>query len=356
MGLEAAGDTERDQRAGYACLLVRGNRLALVASPHSAKASKVYAKAVKPVIPSRRPSHLPKASVVSPLGYIALWAGLYVVGSLVFLAQISGLDDHIHAATKFTAVAFTFCTATGVYLLDRVKLRDAWLDPADAHAHPKRFNFVSSHARPLRIAMLVLLAVAAGLGWMLMRWGVLIPPLAAMGVFVYAGRPRDERPRPKDVMLLKNFYVALGITGFAVLISLAAIRPRADLEVLAALARRHVLLLALAAAHLMVRVFADAVLCDLDDEDADRRFGTETLPIHLGRNKAWNTALGIRLAAALILAAIPVLPLGPRLAWAGVTVVSSLTLRFAAPRRLRDWVDARFAIEAAVVSLVLCLA
>ena len=316
----------------------------------------MYAKAVKPVIPSRRPSHLPKASVVSPLGYIALWAGLYVVGSLVFLAQISGLDDHIHAATKFAAVAFTFCTATGVYLLDRVKLRDAWLDPADAHAHPRRFNFVSSYAGILRIVMLLLLAIAAALGWLLMRWGALIPPLAAIGVFVYAGRPRDQRPRPKDVMLLKNLYVALGITGFALLISLAAVKPHAEIAALAAIARHHLLILSLASAHLAVRVFADAVLCDLDDEDADRRFGTETLPIHLGRTNAWNTALAIRLCAAVFLAAIPILPLGPRLAWAGVTVISSLTLRFAAPPRLRDWVDARFAIEAAIVSLLLSFA
>ena len=37
--------------------------------------------------------------------------------------------------------------------------------------------------------------------------------------------------------------------------------------------------------------------------------------------------------------------------WAAITLLSTLALRTARPNRLRDWVDARFAIEAACVMM-----
>ena len=100
-------------------------------------------------------------------------------------------------------------------------------------------------------------------------------------------------------------------------------------------------------------MFADAALCDLDDEEADRRHGTGTLSTHLGRTRAWNTALTLRLCIAIALVLIPALPANARLAWAAVTVASSVSLRLAAPTRVRDWVDARLPIEAALVAVIL---
>ncbi|HZK81838.1 MAG TPA: hypothetical protein VFC46_12240, partial [Humisphaera sp.] len=118
----------------------------------------------------------------------------------------------------------------------------------------------------------------------------------------------------------------------------------------------HAAPLALACALLIVRVLADAVLCDLDDADSDRRFGTQTLPNHLGRNRAWSVAFGLRIAVAVALVSIPVLPMWPRLAWALVTVVSSTWLWLSAPGHVRDWIDARFAVEAACVTVILHVA
>ena len=293
--------------------------------------------------------------LASAVAHAAVFAGLYVTASVVCLAQLAGLDRGVSPEFKFVAAAFAFCTATGVYLLDRVKLRDAWLDPADAHAHPRRFAFIARHAIAVRTAMGVLLICAGFLGARVLEWGAVIPIAAAAGVLLYAGRPRTARPRPKDVVILKNLYVALGITGFAAVVALAAFRPRADLAALTRASILHEAPLAISCAHLAVRVLADAVVCDVDDEDADRRFGTGTLPVHMGRHRAWKTAMALRIAAAVAIACIPALPLIPRITWAAVTVVSSTALRLAAPTRLRDWVDARFAIEAAAVTAVLSI-
>lgn len=295
------------------------------------------------------------AAFFSCCSHAAVWAGLYVAGAVVCLAQVAGIDVLISPRARIIAGGFVFCTAMAVYILDRVKLRDAWLDPADAHAHPRRYAFVSGHSRGLRWFMVLLLAVAVYLGWMLEVWGAAVPVLAAIGVLVYAGKPRGARPRPKDIVLLKNLYVAAGITGFALLVSLAAVQPGADIAVLRNFAAAHATPLLFSAALLAIRVLADAVLCDLDDEDADRRFGTGTLPIHLGRARAWNVAIALRLGAAAALVVIPVLPWWPRMAWASVTVISSITLRIAAPARVRDWVDARLALEALVVAIVLAV-
>ncbi len=288
--------------------------------------------------------------------HLAVWPGLYIVGAAAFLAQVSGIDAMILPRDRLTAAAFAFCTAAAVYLLDRVKLRDAWLDPADADAHPHRFNFIARRSAALRALVVALLIAAAALGAALTPWGALIPVLAAAGVLVYAARPRSSRPRPKDVLLVKNAYVAGGITGFSTLVALAAVAAHSNSPGIGATVASHAAPLMLACAHLALRVIADAVLCDLDDESADRRYGTSTLPTNLGRDRAWNFAMAARLCSAVLLMLIPALPLLPRLSWAIITIISSIALRVAAPGRVRDWVDARLPCEAAIVACCLVFA
>ncbi|MGE3108949.1 MAG: hypothetical protein AB7N65_03175 [Vicinamibacterales bacterium] len=287
--------------------------------------------------------------------HLAVWAGLYVAGAVVCFSQVAGIDAIVPIGTRTRAVAFAFCTAMAVYLLDRVKMFDSWLDPADAQAHPSRFSFLANHSTRVRFLILLLLTAAACLGKDLSPWIAAVPVFAVAGVLVYAARPRTGRPRPKDIVLLKNVYVAAGITGFAAVVAIAAAHREASPRILWEVAVAHAVPLSFSCAHLAMRVFADAVLCDLDDEDADRRHGTSTLPTHLGRTRAWNTALGVRLCIALVLALIPVSPAPARLAWAAVTVVSSVSLRLAAPLRVRDWVDARLPMETACVAVILAL-
>jgi 4-hydroxybenzoate polyprenyltransferase len=109
----------------------------------------------------------------------------------------------------------------------------------------------------------------------------------------------------------------------------------------------------LAGVTLFARVFADAALCDLDDEGSDREHGTVTLPTTLGRERAWTVSMWVRIAAAVALWFVPWGPEEARRAWAAVTVVSSVGLRVWRPRRVRDIVDARLGVEAGLVSLIL---
>lgn len=290
---------------------------------------------------------------------------MYVAAAVVCFAQIAGLDALTPAPARIRAIAFASCLGSGVYLLDRVKLRDAWLDPADAAAHPGRFRFLAARTRPIRALIAMLLALAALAGARLAPWGAALPALACAGVLLYAARPRAVRPRPKDILGVKNLYVAVGITGFAFVTALAAASPANSPAEARALISAHGVALAISGAHLLTRIFADAALCDLDDESADRIHGTRTLPGLLGRDRAWAVAMLIRLSLASLLA-LPALvgrifpgahaiagAIPPRraLAWAAVTIASTVAMRLARPRRLRDLVDARFALEAALVTL-----
>lgn len=295
-------------------------------------------------------SRRPHSFALAAASHLAVWPGAYLVGAVACLAQVAGVDALVSTRAAIISAGFVFCTAAAVYLLDRVKLRDRWLDPADAQAHPDRYAFISTHTKLVRWLIVILLAKAAILGFLLFEWAAVIPLIAVTGVLIYAGRPRAARPRPKDILLLKNAYVALGITGFSLLVVLAAATPQSGFADLWHGALAHLLPLTLSCAHLFVRVLADAILCDLDDEAADRSFGTDTLPNQLGRARAWNIAFAMRLCAAAALLLTPALPFWPRVVWASVTVASSIALRLIAPIRVRDWVDARLAIEAAVVA------
>lgn len=297
--------------------------------------------------------------------HLAVWAGMYIGAATVCFAQVAGIDSRAEEGDRWLrAIAYSFCIAAAVYLLDRVKLRDAWLDPADAAAHPARYGFLAARTGVVRALMVGLLACAVWIGLPLAGGSILLsaalPAMAVVGVLVYAARPRKQRDRPKDVLMLKNAYVAAGITAFGGIVALVAAAPiGADngARDLIALCKSHVVVILISAGHLFVRVLADAVLCDLDDLAADAKHGTRTLPGRLGRGNSWNLAMGARVVVGLMLAGIALtvkgVPAAAMMCWAGVTVVSSVVLRVAAPAKVRDWVDARFAIEAGAVSLVL---
>ncbi len=176
-------------------------------------------------------------------------------------------------------------------------------------------------------------------------------------MIAYAGKPRQGRARIKDVFLFKNGFVAAGIAGFAAVIALLATEGGRSVETARAIFEQHWAPMVLAGFQLFVRVFADAVLCDLDDEHADRRYRTATLPTHFGRVTARNIAAGMHgLAIGLALILIPVGDPLARQAWGWVTIASTLAMRLWNPRRLRDVVDGRLALEAAVVWAVLRMA
>src|SRR5204862_668207 len=90
------------------------------------------------------------------------------------------------------AVGYARVTALAAYLLDRVKVFDEWLDPADELAHPARYAFLRRHSGVVRASMAGLWLLSAVIGAWIHPMGLVVTAAAAAGVMVYAGFPRGE--------------------------------------------------------------------------------------------------------------------------------------------------------------------
>jgi 4-hydroxybenzoate polyprenyltransferase len=197
-----------------------------------------------------------------------------------------------------------------------------------------------------------MLLVGGALGLTITHWAPLAVLLIPLGVAAYAARPRGRRPRPKDIIGVKNAYVAGGIVGFAVLSVLAVAAPVDSLEGWLGAGRTHVVPIAVAGVLLGVRVALDAALCDIDDESADREYGTATLATTFGVRGAWLSTGWARLMLIVAMPLASPCPWRPRMVWAGVTVLGMLSLRLARPAHVRDWVDLRFPAEAVLAGML----
>lgn len=277
-----------------------------------------------------------RAGLIEALGHLAVWAGLYNAGVVAAAAALTG----VHPGPA--VLIGSLCIGTGVYQLDRVKLRDAWIDAADRAAHPRRAAFLFDRRRGVRAGALLLIAAGSALLFAWHPLAALLGPAAVLGVIAYAGLPRRVyralgTPRPKDILIVKNAGVALSITLFAG----ALIAP----SVWGDWTR-----LAWGVLGVLPHVFADAVLCDLDDLGADGRFGTGTIPVRAGRAPAWTVAWVICVAMPLVGVLAP--PGEQRSAWLafhGLMLGSLGVLDVAQPRRVRDLIDLRLPICAAIV-------
>ncbi|MDX9912205.1 MAG: hypothetical protein RBS39_10270 [Phycisphaerales bacterium] len=283
--------------------------------------------------------------------HLAAYPAIYVAACVALTASLLGFDAAWPSLVS--ALIFASATAAGAYLLDRAKLRRSWLDPADQAAQPERFAAIERHQGAIRLASFASLACAGVLALVFARGSfdlfglrfhahllALAPISTLIGVFIYAGRPRRERPRPKDLLALKNAFVALGIASFAA--STALLWPLTTPNPAPLLAIG-------VGAIVTARVFADAILCDLDDAPADRAYRTRTFPVALGASVSWRFALGVRATTAIALAVLMPAPPVPRCAWALATLASTLILFVRRPSPARDWVEAALAIEAVVV-------
>lgn len=277
-------------------------------------------------------------SFAQALSHLALWPGLYVASAVCFVVLIAARPA-VHDTAWLLAVPFAACTAAAAYLLDRVALRDSLVDPAEAAANPRRTAFLAPHRRLIRLVSLALLIAATAIAALVSPALLPVPWLSALGVIAYTARPRLMPRAVKDLLLVKNAYVAGGIAGFAAVIA-AAVFPGRSLAIL------------IAALPLAVRVFADAALCDLDDEAGDRRAGTATLATAFGRRAALNLATSLRAVAALMVVTLPLGPSGPRLLWAGAGLVGIALIRLASPLKIRDWIDLDLPAEVFVVAAV----
>ncbi len=297
----------------------------------------------------------PFSRAIHTLGYAAVWTGLYVAASVLLAIHTS---THRLPTETWLAILAAYLCGQSVYLLDRAKLRDAWLDEADRQAHPQRFGFIHRHRRRLRALIVIEGLAAAGLLWLLHPVLALLVPAAYVGVVVYAGLPRTSWVPPgarriKDLLIVKNLAVAGSITAFAMLLALVVAGDEAG--------RFAWWRWSWPAAFLLLHVLADSMLCDIDDIDADRRFGTQTLAWR--RSAQFVRSFAIVLAFAVAIATLMFLwlffeelgakTLGTRrVIWAFAMAATSIALAFVPIGSLRDAVDSRLQIVALFVILV----
>jgi len=276
------------------------------------------------------------ARTVESAGHVAVWVGLYMAGVVAAVSVLADLQPDVRALVA------AGCTASGAYLFDRVKLRDAWMDRADRLAHPRRFGYLFGIRHAVRIAAFTLGAIGSVCAFQIHPVLAAVTAGAFVGVVVYAGLPRAvyaamRTKRPKDVLVVKNVAVATSMTALGVaFVGVPLLAQHEPFAVAGAMAVPAVIV--------FVYVLVDAMLCDLDDRLADERFGTATLPVRAGPIATWWVALIVN--AALVVGAVP---LNAHAAWFGTLMLASLiVLAVARPRRVRDLVDLRLPVCAAV--------
>lgn len=283
-------------------------------------------------------------------GHLAAWPALYAGAVLCCFLQLAGLWRG--EAADFIAVASVVCTAMGTYLIDRIKILPFLVDPSDRFARPERYAFLDRYDSLVRLLAFVSLLTGGMLAAQLSHWAPALIALSVIGTTLYAPHPRDLGPRLKDLLLVKNFYTAGSLVAFAAVISLftwlPGYRPIGWFRLSEAPATWCASLV------LFVRVLIDTILCDVDDEHADRAFATNTLVARFGRGRALQVAVFAQL---LLACAMPFLPIAniARSLWCLSIIVSTIVTLRASPRSLKDFVDLRLPIEAGIISLLLML-
>ncbi|MEC9374407.1 MAG: UbiA family prenyltransferase [Planctomycetota bacterium] len=281
------------------------------------------------------PAPEPRARPVEILGWLCIWNALYVAAALIIIQRLIGR----HPSPRPALAASLIALAT--YATDRVKLHRIWRDPADEHAHPRRAEFYRVHARPLRIALIIVFLAAAAACWSIHPAAIFLPLGSVTGVILYAG-PRIRGARVKDRLILKNAAVAASIIALC----LALI----GFDALAADAVDALPLAALAAASgiILLQVFTDAVLCDLTDRESDAAHGTRTIPVVRGPRPARWIALALQfvISAAAAAAGFALLTTTPALLFASLTLIGAAILHGVPDRFLRDATDLRLSLVA----------
>lgn len=290
--------------------------------------------------------------------HLALFAGLYPAGALLAAAQIGGRAHPF----PILPLACAWATGSSVYLLDRVKLADCFLDRADLAAKPDRFAWIRAHARTVRLFGAVLALAALVLAALIHPAAAVLVLAGHLAVVAYAHRSADpaRRARPKDILFLKNALVGAGIAFFAVALltlGLASASPHPARDLLTPAAAADLLAPLL---FLSFIITADAALSDIDDVPTDRPFGTRTLPAAAGPRATivafllTNIVAGAAMAAWAALSAPPP-SRGVLYAWAALAPLTALGFALPKPRlarSLRPLIDARLPLLAALLALM----
>ncbi len=292
--------------------------------------------------PDARP-HL-AARLLAAAGHLAVWVGLYFAAAYASAAILLG------KTIQTNALLAACCAGVGLYLLDRLKLHDGLLDPADLAADQQRHGFLRSRRRVLRVTAWCVLALGTVLVVSIRPTDAVLPLVGILGVLSYSHAPKSRR-RPKDVLLLKNLMPGIAIGGLGVI--LAAQSPTLAAH---AAGRDRALVVVGVLVVLVLVVAADAMLCDLDDVAADRSARTATVPVRRGTAATWNIALAMHACAGAFAVVVGIRRgvLAEAAVWTAANLGLTVLLRLIRPVRIRDLVDLKLP-AATLIAVVVAL-
>lgn len=268
------------------------------------------------------------------LGHLAIWVGCYVGGCVLLTSLL------LHGRVPWGSLAIAVPVAIGTYLVDRVRLSPGNVDPSDQMAHEARAGLLMRRGGMIRLLAFGLIGLAAVMAADRSPLVLIAVVGAPIGVILYSHRGFSRRP--KDQVLFKNACVSISIVALVMLLEY----PGASMGSLIAVA-----------GFLLLHVFADAMLCDIDDSAADRRYGTITIPNLIGSGRAWLLAFVLNAMAFLWMAwaaAQGLCPWMPSLVIAACLFAATLMVHAMRANRTKDLIDLKLPLAVVVAwSLVL---
>ncbi len=287
---------------------------------------------------NRPPRHL---DLLAQMSHFAIWPTLYAIGVYVLLSKSLPGEHHI----GLMPVLFIAICTHASYLLDRVKTSDSRLDEADAVALPRRAQSLSRHTQAIRRFIGLELLVASAIGLALHPILTVIPLISLIAIHGYAGRTADpDKPRLKDLPACKPFFIATSHIALPVAVIWASPHSADSLntltdQTLATLSNAIIVM------GVWFIVVGDAMLCDIDDLDTDRIFGTRSFAVLFGAQHAWLIAF-VCVSAGSVLLGFAWAPSR----WAAFALIAS-TLLTRNSTNHRDFVDARL-LPIALLTLI----
>ncbi len=277
-------------------------------------------------------------------GHLALWAAMYAAGVAIILGAFLG-----RPVGGLGILYVVLCAHSG-YIFDRVKFRDADLDPADLMADPGRHVFLRRSAKWLRVLMIAEWIGAAAVGVVVspVLGGVVLGGVIAG--YVYSGWRPGKGKRLKDLAGLKALLVACAVVGLGLA---AVVGPEIGWNV-GALLKLVGELPWVVLGGVWLIVCGDAVVCDLDDLTSDGVFSTRSFPVLMGARRAGVVAAGLLVVGGMMVAfgrggggeGFDV----SRVMFSGMIALSGVGIMRLEKRR--DWIDGRMLLVVLIVSIL----
>lgn len=240
----------------------------------------------------------------------------------------------VHGWIPWGSLAIAVPVAIGTYLVDRVRLRPEDIDPSDQMAHEARADLLMRWGGLIRVSAFVLIGLAATMAAVRSPMVLVAVAGAPIGVIIYSHRGRIRRP--KDQVLFKNACVSISIVTLVMLLEYPGVSIGSLIAV---------------SGFLLLHVFTDAMLCDIDDIEADRRYGTITIPSTIGIRRTWMLAFILNASAMVWIAsaaALDLCPLGRSIVIGMCLCTATVVVYALRGNRTKDFIDLKLPIAVIV--------